>query len=441
MEEAQFFNWFETVFVKWVKNLRDVKNLPDQNALLLYDGHKSHISLRIIKCALENKIILFKFPSHLTDRLQPLDKCVFGPVKTCWEKKLIAHGKKHMGLGAGRLKKNEFTELLGEVWKESFTEKNIISGFVTTGIFPVNAEKFPEDEFNPTDLMRFKEQQRKADKQNGQILQCEITDVEPESNDSEEIPEEAEVKQLQSIPFTPADSNTNRITVASDIIGMFSSAIVKTLNVDSSKTSAEPKKVIPRLKQDKYGEVLTTEKVLERLKEAERKKEEKATRKCRPRMKKNTNEKLKRKRKEDSESEEENEVIPYDEDSEGDLNEDEGAEEVVVKTYPEVEYRLPEWHLIQPGIYLLVKFLGGSRSSISYKYVCRVRDVDEETGDIEIVGFRRNDRIGAEYIEKETDISSIEFEMIEALLPDPEISIKERKTIHIFPGSVSVFEK
>ncbi|XP_074039132.1 uncharacterized protein [Leptinotarsa decemlineata] len=344
MEEAQFFNWFETVFVKWVKNLRDVKNLPDLNALLLYDGHKSHISLRIIECALENKIILFKFPSHLTDRLQPLDKCVFGPVKTCWEKKLIAHGKKHMGLGAGRLKKNEFTELLGEVWKESFTEKNIISGFVTTGIFPVNAEKFPEDEFNPTDLMRFKEQQRKADKQNGQILQCEITDVEPESNDSEEIPEEAEVKQLQSIPFTPADSNTNRITVASDIIGMFSSAIVKTLNVDSSKTSAEPKKVIPRLKQDKYGEVLTTEEVLERLKEAESRKIEKATRKCRPRMKKNTNEKLKRKRKEDSESEEENEVIPYDEDSEGDLNEDEGAEEVVSKTYPEVEYRLPQWH-------------------------------------------------------------------------------------------------
>ncbi|KAG5872280.1 hypothetical protein JTB14_034454 [Gonioctena quinquepunctata] len=84
--------------------------------------------------------------------LQPLEKCIFGPVETCWEKKLIAHGKKHMGHGAGRLKKNEFTELLVEVWKEAFTERNIFCGFVTTGIFRVNAEKFPENEFNSTNL-------------------------------------------------------------------------------------------------------------------------------------------------------------------------------------------------------------------------------------------------------------------------------------------------
>ncbi|XP_072380582.1 uncharacterized protein [Diabrotica undecimpunctata] len=74
MEETQFYNWFHSIFVKWVKDLRATKHLPDQKVLLLYDGHKSHIRLRIIECALENKIVLVKFPSHLTDRLQPLDK-------------------------------------------------------------------------------------------------------------------------------------------------------------------------------------------------------------------------------------------------------------------------------------------------------------------------------------------------------------------------------
>ncbi|GLV53579.1 hypothetical protein CBL_21008, partial [Carabus blaptoides fortunei] len=37
MEEPQFFNWFESVFVKWVKDIRLQKNLQDKEALLLYD--------------------------------------------------------------------------------------------------------------------------------------------------------------------------------------------------------------------------------------------------------------------------------------------------------------------------------------------------------------------------------------------------------------------
>ncbi|CAG9820730.1 unnamed protein product [Phaedon cochleariae] len=217
--------------------------------------------------------------------------------------------------------------------------------------------------------------------------------------------------------------------------------IVKTLNVDSTRNSAEPKKVIPRLKQAQYGEILTTAEVIERLKEAERQKEEKASRQCKFRSKKISNEKQKGKRKQDIGSEEEHEVVPYDENSDGEINADEWAEEVVAENYPEVEYELPEWPSIQPGMYLLVKSLGGSRNSITYKYVCRVRDVDEETGDIEVVGFRRNDRFGAEYVEKENDISSIDFGMIEAVPPDPETSYRDRKVIHIFPGSVSVFEK
>ncbi|KAF2881382.1 hypothetical protein ILUMI_14953, partial [Ignelater luminosus] len=126
-------------------------------ALLLYDGHNSHISLRIIECAIENKISLVKLPTHLTNRLHPLDKGIFGPVKTSWKKKLIAHGKKHMGHGVRQLKKNEFTELLREVWRESNTENNIKNSFLTTRVFPINSGKFPEEEFSPIELKRYKE--------------------------------------------------------------------------------------------------------------------------------------------------------------------------------------------------------------------------------------------------------------------------------------------
>ncbi|KAG5880812.1 hypothetical protein JTB14_027979 [Gonioctena quinquepunctata] len=117
--------------------------------------------------------------------------------------------------------------------------------------------------------------------------QGEYTDVEPDTNDTEE----AGVEQLQSIPSTSA---CNCITEASDIVVVFSSAIVETLNVDSNRYSAEPKKVTPRLKQARYGEVSTTAEVVERLKGAERQKKEKTTRKNRPRLKNNSNEKKKK---------------------------------------------------------------------------------------------------------------------------------------------------
>jgi len=69
MEEPLFFNWFATMFVRNIETLRISKNKPNQTAVLLFDGHCSCISLRILDLAIEKSIVLVKFPSHLTDRL------------------------------------------------------------------------------------------------------------------------------------------------------------------------------------------------------------------------------------------------------------------------------------------------------------------------------------------------------------------------------------
>jgi hypothetical protein len=100
MEEPLFYNWFNTAFVKYVEQKR-INLKSNATALLLYDGHCSHISVRIIETALKNNIILFKFPSYLTDKLQPFDKCVFGPLKTSWKKKLTQFGGSVIGKGPG----------------------------------------------------------------------------------------------------------------------------------------------------------------------------------------------------------------------------------------------------------------------------------------------------------------------------------------------------
>jgi hypothetical protein len=101
-------------------NKKKINFKSKATALLLYDGHFSHISVRIIETALKNNIILFKFPSHLTDKLQPSYKCVFGPLNTLWEKKLIKFGRLVIGKGPGRVTISKFTEILGSLWSEVY---------------------------------------------------------------------------------------------------------------------------------------------------------------------------------------------------------------------------------------------------------------------------------------------------------------------------------
>jgi len=155
MEEPLFFNWFCTLFVKYVEKKRiDLKT--NITALLLYGGQCSHISVRIIETAIRHNIILFKFPSHLTDKLKPLDKCVFGPLKTWWEKKLIQFGRSVMGKGPGRVTKSKFTEILyGCLWSEGMKSQNIISGFTSTRVFPVDKAIFSLLDFDPIDLNEY----------------------------------------------------------------------------------------------------------------------------------------------------------------------------------------------------------------------------------------------------------------------------------------------
>ena len=54
----------------------------------MFDGNLTHISAPVIKNALEQNIIILKFPRHVTDVLQPLEAACFGPLKREWERRL-----------------------------------------------------------------------------------------------------------------------------------------------------------------------------------------------------------------------------------------------------------------------------------------------------------------------------------------------------------------
>ena len=74
MDTDAFSKWFE-------KFANESKDRP---LLLLFDGNLMNISLSVIKRAMEERIIIIKFPPHVTDVLQPLDVASFGPFKRLW---------------------------------------------------------------------------------------------------------------------------------------------------------------------------------------------------------------------------------------------------------------------------------------------------------------------------------------------------------------------
>jgi hypothetical protein len=75
---AVFLNYLTKHFTKYVAT--KASEVP---TLIMYDGHRSHISLTLTEWAKLNNIILFVLPPHSSHVTQPLDVGIFGPFKKC----------------------------------------------------------------------------------------------------------------------------------------------------------------------------------------------------------------------------------------------------------------------------------------------------------------------------------------------------------------------
>ena len=105
---------------------------------ILLDGHSSHYCPETIHLAAEEDVIIFTLPPNTTHLTQPLDKGVFGPFKDHWRQVCHDFQVSHPGKVVSNY---NFSKLFSKAWMESMTCTNIVAGFHTTGIFPVNREK------------------------------------------------------------------------------------------------------------------------------------------------------------------------------------------------------------------------------------------------------------------------------------------------------------
>ncbi|KAF2902658.1 hypothetical protein ILUMI_03531 [Ignelater luminosus] len=72
------------------------------------DNHEAHLSYEVIRLAKNSEVILLTVPPYTSHKLQPLGKCVYGPLK------------------------RYYNELLGVAYPLAFTQKNCISIFKST---------------------------------------------------------------------------------------------------------------------------------------------------------------------------------------------------------------------------------------------------------------------------------------------------------------------
>lgn len=124
---------FYEFFVKFVELTKDKRPI-----LLILDGHVSHTTLETVKLARAEQISIVLLPPHCTDVLQPLDKVCFAPLKNYFDQALTTY--EHTSREP--VSRQKFVQLLTSVWGKGLSEEIVRKSFSSTGVFPINRNKF-----------------------------------------------------------------------------------------------------------------------------------------------------------------------------------------------------------------------------------------------------------------------------------------------------------
>lgn len=130
---------------------------PTRPLLLLLDGHSSHYNPSFVSKAAEEKVLVFCLPPHTTHVTQPLDTSCFGSLKRVW----VEECHRYLSENPGRvITRFEFSALFHRAWVRAMTMVNIVAGFRSSGVYPLNrsAQEAPAkstrepQNFNPSSL-------------------------------------------------------------------------------------------------------------------------------------------------------------------------------------------------------------------------------------------------------------------------------------------------
>ena len=110
----------------------------NQSILIMYDGHKSHLSLTLTEWARKRNVILFVLPPHTSHLTQPLELGVFGPFKCQYYKECHAYLQKNPGVS---ITKYEVAKLTARSYLKAVCPEKVMSAFRKSGIIPTIARQ------------------------------------------------------------------------------------------------------------------------------------------------------------------------------------------------------------------------------------------------------------------------------------------------------------
>ena len=117
--------------------------------LLILGNHESHVSMAFIQLAKQNGLILLTISLHTSHRLQPLDRSVFGPLKSKYNQAMDEWMRSYPGKIVTIY---NIPALVNKAYLAAFTPSNVQAGFKSTGIYPLCRDIFDESAFAPSEL-------------------------------------------------------------------------------------------------------------------------------------------------------------------------------------------------------------------------------------------------------------------------------------------------
>lgn len=114
------------------------------------DNYESHKYLPALELASKNHVIFISLAPHTTHRMQPLDFCVYGPLKTYFEQSLATFQKEHVGR---IVYQKDVAGIFGPAYMQAATTHNAVSGFEKTGLWPPNRFIIDDADFLPATIM------------------------------------------------------------------------------------------------------------------------------------------------------------------------------------------------------------------------------------------------------------------------------------------------
>ena len=154
-----FHNYITKHFAKYARLSENKTAVPH---LILYDGHKSHISLTLASWAKKHNVVLFVLPPHSSHVTQPLDVAIFGPFKAMYYSECQAYMRRNPG---ANVSKYQIAELTAKPYLKALAAENLISAFRRTGIHPFNNKAIPGSEVAPS-VIYIQEQSLKENSDN-----------------------------------------------------------------------------------------------------------------------------------------------------------------------------------------------------------------------------------------------------------------------------------